>query len=65
MRENTSFSAMGNLVNGAVDAEKLLLGWENRVELRFLNVRLAAIDGFQCRIGVERETIWSISKDWA
>ena len=56
---------MGSLVNGAMDAEKLLLGWEDRVELRFLNVRLAAVDGFQCRIGVERETVWSISKDGA
>lgn len=65
MGENTSFPAMSNLVYGAVDTEEFFLGWEDRVELGFLNIRLAAINGFQSCVSVEREAVWSVSKHGA
>lgn len=65
MREDSAFPSMASFINGAVSIECILRRWEDRVELRLLDVSLVAIDGFQCRVGVDRETIGSKSDNWS
>lgn len=63
MRENTALPGISCLVNTAVDALHPFLEWEDGVELGFLSVWFAAVDGLQGCAGVEGEAVWSIAED--
>jgi hypothetical protein len=59
MTKDTTLSCMSCLVNAAMRIERVFRRRENRIEFGFSDVGIEAIDLFQSRIAIDRETIRS------
>lgn len=65
MGENSAFASMTGLIDGAMGVERVFRGWEDGVELGFLDIGFVAVDGLQRRVGVNREAVGPKSDDWS
>ena len=63
--QDSSFSSMQILVNGAVSAIRSWIHWKCRIEIGFFDIGFESIDLLQCRIGVYGKTVRSVSNEIA